>query len=69
MRNLIAYPITTDEALKAFQDAVNDSSCTLQNAAIGSIDDYALSLIGNFLKQNREQLTSFLQDCQRMDGI
>ena len=66
MRNLIEYPITSDEVLAALDSAQKRESNT---QGIGGINAWALNLAMQYFKQNKDELSEFLVDQQKMEGI
>jgi hypothetical protein len=58
MRNLVQYPLTAEEANQALARQVQ---AIADKQAIGGIDGYALTLIGEFLKRHDAEFRDFLK--------
>lgn len=57
MRNLVQYPLTADEANQALARQIQ---AIAETQSIGGIEGYALTRIGEFLKQHDSQFRAFL---------
>lgn len=55
MRNLLEYPLTSEEAYQAI-----DRSIEKYKGQIGSIEPYALHVIKAFIEKNKDEFESYV---------
>lgn len=55
MRNLLEYPLTTEEAFESL-----NRSAAMYKGQIGSLEPYALHVIKTFLEKNKSSFEDFV---------
>jgi len=59
MRNILQYPVTADETIKALDWAQKEYTRNIQNYGIGGTEGISLLLAARFIEANKERFDAF----------